>query len=153
MKSTAQRITAAVAILIAFGLIAARLSAFDLDFWHVPDLAQQLEQEAQLDKDLDLQSESIARRLAAKEAIVEELASGRLDLVHAAAQVGDLNGARPDFVSLLRSHYPNLTDEECILRNTIEFAQARIGDRVDGPEVIARLERELRDFQRSRARH
>jgi hypothetical protein len=151
MNVTLHRLLAVAGVaLILGGLMTARLSAIGFDFWNAPKLQAELQSEQALDKSLDEQSQAIARRTAEKDAIVEEIAAGRLDMVHAADLFCRLHEGQANFMAVLREHYPHMTDEERICRNLIDFAATRVDDRPEGPGVIAQLEREFRQFQRSR---
>jgi cell division protein FtsB len=150
MNLTLHRLMAAAGVvLVLIGLLAVRLSVLGLDFWNAPKLQAQLQSEEQLDRTLDSKSEVVSQRTAMKEAIVRELAEGTLDLVQAAARFSRLHESQGNFMSLLHARYPGLTGEECICRNTIEFASSRIEDRSDGQAIMARLERQFRLFQAS----
>ena len=144
MNLTLHRLMAATGVvLILIGVVAVRLSAIGFDFWNAPKLQAELRTEESLDHLLDSKSELVARRTAAKDAIVQDLADGRLDLVQAANQFSGLYESPSDFLAVLRAHYPGLSDEECIYRNTIEYASTRLEDRPDGPEILARLNRQF----------
>jgi hypothetical protein len=150
MNLTLHRLMAAAGVvLVLVGLMAVRLSVLGLDFWNAPRLQAQLQNEEKLDRNLDSKTESVSQRTAIKDAIVRELAEGQLDLVQAAARFARLHESQANFMALLHSRYPDMTDEECICRNTIEFASGRIEDRPDGQEIMNRLERQFRLFQAS----
>lgn len=153
MNLTLHRVMAAAGVvLVLTGLLAIRLSAAGFDFWNAPKLQAELQTEEKLDRLLDSRSESVARRTALKDAIVQDLAEGRLDLVQAAKQFYSLHESPTYYLEILHSQYPNMTDEECICRNTIDYASTRLEDRPDGREVLGRLEREFRHFQMARIR-
>jgi hypothetical protein len=153
MNLTPHRVIAVAAVvLVLAGLLAARLSAIGFDFWNAPQLQAELENQQTLDKTLDAQSQLICRRTSEKDAIVEEIVNGRIDLVRAAALFYHLHESQPNFVALLREHYPDLTIEECLCRNAIDFTATRVEDRPEGRAVLAQLEWEFQQFRRSRVR-
>ena len=119
-----------------------------IDVWNVPGLEEEL---AAADRDrvrLAGFDVTLMNRIAAKEAIIGELIAGRATLADAASQFLSLNAERPDLLEMIRSAYPNRTDEERAALNVIDYVAQRVADPVAREEIVSRLAADLAEMPR-----
>ena len=131
---------AVVAVLAVHPSLAQTIGA---DVWNVPALKEQARASEVEEDRLDDEDSEVMRRIAVKEAIVNDLIAGRTTLADATARFVALNAARPQYLHALREAYPGTTDDEMFARNVISFAVARVPVS-QRSELSSRLEGELR---------
>jgi hypothetical protein len=118
-----------------------------LDIWDVPALQKEIETEANLGLDLNLEIEESKSRLELKEQLIANLRAGRITLKEVTAAFLTLNESQPVSMFLIRSIYQGATDEEKTARNAIAFAIQRKSDSpARETEVLARLLTEFREL-------
>jgi len=122
-----------------------------LDFWNMPQLSRDVEESVQESNEMQLDFTSVQKRIAVKEQLMMDLFDGSTDLVQVAARFCELNVVYPDYVSQLRLRYRGLSDEECICRNVIDYAEAALKNRPDRTIQRARLEEQFRRFRGSQS--
>jgi hypothetical protein len=134
-----------------FGLFVAGISSarpswaadLGLDFWNVPALKARLAEDHQLASKLSDRDDKVMRRIAVKETIIEDLVAGRIGLLDAAAEFRALNAGRHAYVVVIRSLYPNMSDEERMCRNVISYVESFVEGDEDGRALIHRLNEDL----------
>ncbi len=117
--------------------------AIGADVWNLPALNEQIRTEEAEDDRLADADETVRQRIAIKEAIVADLIAGRCTLAAATDQFTELNAARPEYLTVLRTEFAGETDREKFARNVIAFTLPRVA----APEraaLRARLDAELR---------
>jgi hypothetical protein len=95
--------------------------------------------------------EATDRRIAAKEAAVQELIAGRRELEEVAAFFAQVDGNDPTLLRWLRTHYRGQSDQERRWRQVLGCARAILeheGDPDKERLVLARLEAELQRLLR-----
>src|SRR4029077_6523787 len=75
------------------------------DFWNLPQINRQLEEQARRSEDLDARLESMLSRIELRQQIIDELLAEQITLSQAAAQFRDLTRAVPMYVSLIQMQY------------------------------------------------
>src|SRR4051812_37481770 len=103
-----------------------------LDFWEFPSLSARIASDRQEAGSLATKDEQVMRRIAVKEAIVEDLIHGRIGLLDAAAQFRVLTAGQRGYSLVLRGMYPNMTDEERVCRNVISYVESYVESDEDG---------------------
>src|SRR5687767_1238703 len=99
-----------LSLAVASGLLAAvlmvmssgQLADLGLDFWNLPQWQRDLEESVRRREDLTRQEERLLNRLAAKQAVIENLIAGRLSLKEATAHFRALNEADPTSLEAMR---------------------------------------------------
>jgi hypothetical protein len=87
---------------------------------------------------------AVQHRHAAKEAVAEEAAAGRLTLLEAAARFRDLDADLPEEQRrALRLALPAGSDEERSCRQVLYYVEASLRGRPDGPAALGRLKAQL----------
>jgi hypothetical protein len=97
-------------VLCLFPGTAARLG---LDFWNLPELGLELQQEEAYGTELDREAEETFRRLAARDEAVRDVLDGRLTLWQAAARFRDLDATAPACARRdLARCFPGISEDE-----------------------------------------
>lgn len=144
------RISTYVVVLAVVGLAGATfwpsaLTDLGLDVWNVAELTKGMEQDRQAAEQMDIDDQTVLRRMQVKETIAAELIAGRVTLLEATAQFESLHSDDRRFRELLELYYPGDSSEERMCRCVIAFARMRV--RVVGSsqesELVDKLEREL----------
>jgi hypothetical protein len=151
VKSTSRRLWIAGVL----GLVLAGISSahptwptdLGVDFWNVPALKERLVSDRQLADQLATADRHVMRRIAAKETIIDDLVAGRIGLLEAAADFRALNAGRPAYLMVIRSIYPEMTDDERLCRNVIGYVEAGGEGDEDGRALIHRLTEELQTLK------
>jgi hypothetical protein len=116
-----------------------------LDFWAVRGLRREIESTRHAIDRADADLAEVRVRIEAKDAILGELAAGRLTLGEAAERCREATppAAWATQLAALRFYHPELTDEGLVYRNLIDGI--RLGAAGPNPSaVVARLEAEWR---------
>ena len=142
----------------AFGIISTALSTtgcwsrvdvasdLGLDFWNVNRLESEMKKSAQMGLDLGRKLTAVLRRCALKQDLAIDLIDGRITLYEAGVRYRELNSMEPVTIDLLRDAILAGTDEMRAARQVIEFVTN--ADHPSGPEVAAKLNRELSTIDR-----
>jgi hypothetical protein len=146
--SHALRLPVSVAV---FGLIAAGVYSFRPDVlapaWHPLEHRNVLAmyaKESERDEQLRERLSATRRRLSAQQQICRELIEGRLALGEAAWRVSVLPAPPAHFWELLRSYYPGESDEECLCRSVLKWAQVELqGEPAQAESFSRRWQTEL----------
>jgi len=93
--------------------------------------------------DLERQDVKVLRRIAVKEALINELLAGRVSLLETAAQFRAMNAGRRDYALVMETSYPGVPDDERICRNVIGYAETCLEDAGDGRLKVRKLYDEL----------
>lgn len=118
-----------------------------LDFWNLPQVESLEEMERRRAAELDAHAESIFRRLALREEVVQDLLAGRIGAVHAADQFLAICTEYPDALKSLRICLPGDTDRARAAAQIVAYVEARRwDDDRASPELIASVKQELRDL-------
>src|SRR5262245_1705481 len=125
-------------------------SDLGLDFWSVPELQDRIARQRRHRVMLDVEDEIVLRRIARKEALVQELLAGRMGLLETAAWFRELNAERPDYLPMIRNAFPGSTDDERYCRNVIYYAQSYLN--ASGASDSAAVERLHAELARCSAR-
>lgn len=131
-----------VGVLVAHPTLARSIGA---DVWNMPALKEQVRAADAEDDRLTTEDDDVLRRIAIKDAIVQELIAGRITLATATDRFTELNVGRPRYLAALRDGYPGATDQEKFARNVISFAVSRV-EPTERPALSSRLETELRQM-------
>jgi hypothetical protein len=147
VKANSRRLwIAGVLGLVLAGVSSARShwpTQLGLDFWNVPSLKERMVHDRQIADQLASQDKQVMRRIAVKETIINDLVAGRIGLLEAAADFRALNAGRPAYTLVIRSFYPDMTDDERVCRNVIGYVEAGVEGDEDGRALIHRLTEEL----------
>jgi hypothetical protein len=143
------RFVMSLALCIAFvtglnQLRQAGLAEAGLDWWNLPDLLRQYEEDRRKIAELNRQSEIFLQRFAGKERIIKDLITGRKTLLQAAAAFQNLAESLP--VPMVEQlPFPGVTQEEKYCRQVIQWIRIPITHETDSyiEDLIERLEREL----------
>jgi hypothetical protein len=141
-------IGAAVFFTLALPPVAAAVSpgwvrSFGLDVWSLPELHEEVAAAAEQSRELQAEDDDIQQRIVVKEALIADLIAGRTTLAEVTAQFLILNKARPEYMAVIRAHFPGSTDQEKVARNVIDYARPRVADPVRREQLVQRLEAEL----------
>jgi hypothetical protein len=114
-----------IATLIVAGFCAAEWSgSTDLDFWNVPTLQADIAGERLVAKELEASDEEVSQRIVVKDAVVADLSAGHIGLMAAAAKFRALNAGSDSFAVVVGSMYPDMSDDERVCRNVIDYAES-----------------------------
>jgi hypothetical protein len=121
-----------------------------LDFWSIPDLTLELQQDEADRIELDRQSKRDIGRVTAKAGAAQEVMEGRLTLWQAAALFRVLEADEQALNRRIRARrYPAATDEERCCREVIGWVAAKEEKQPEGGQGVARrLTAELEDALR-----
>lgn len=129
----------AVAILLTYpgGISAAYtdLCCFDED-------SHQMEDDQVTGVDLSVRTHAIAERIALKESLVTELIEGRTTLAAVAERFHKLNRDVPACMSAVRMKYPEMSDDERMTMNVLDFVKVRDLTPTQLDAVLGRLNTE-----------
>jgi hypothetical protein len=145
-------LTAAALGIVLVGVSSARPSwptDLGLDLWNVPALNARLADDRLMASRLAVRDEKVMQRIAVKETIIEDLVAGRIGLLDAAVEFGALNARRHAYAVVIRSLYPNMTDEERVCRNVISYVETAVDGDEDGRALIHRLHEDLHHLKSS----
>jgi hypothetical protein len=119
-----------------------------LDFWAAGGLRREMEATRRAIERVDDELAEVRERAAIKDAVLSELAAGRLTLREAAEQCREATppSAWAAHLANLRFHHPGLTDEECVCRNLIAGVRLELAGSKSAAvgAAVARLEAEWR---------
>ena len=121
-----------------------------VDFWDVPTLNRQIEQDRRQAEEFDANSMATVQRLREKTAIAADLVAGNVTLCEAAVRYRDLNAAAPHVLATLRERYPDCSDDERHCRNLLDFVGA---EWPRSPETEACLKRCNAELDQLRRQH
>ena len=107
-----------------------------LDVWNVPELEEELAAAARDRERMDGVNTTLLNRIAAKEAVIAELIAGRATLAEATSEFLSLNADRPEHLQMMRSAYPNRTDEERAALNVIDYVAQRVADSTRRDDIV-----------------
>ena len=125
-----------------------------LDLWNLPRVNRQLEQQARRSEDLDSRLDLTLQRIEIKQQVVDGLLAGQMTLHEAAAKFRELTRAVPLYMSIIRSHYPSLGEEEMFCRYVLEYSRRSTGSQKKLADIISRLERDLdKEVRRDNVAH
>jgi hypothetical protein len=124
-----------------------------LDFWSVPALQERIARDQQIASKLAARDEQTLRRIAVKETIIEDLLAKRITLLEAAAEFRALNAGKHAYTMVLRSVYPDMSDEERVCRNVIGYVESYADGDEDGRATIHRLQEDLQRLKASGSIH
>jgi hypothetical protein len=120
-----------------------------LDVFGVQAFQQELNNELERERDLEVTSEEVRRRIEIKESLIAELIAGRRSLTEVSARFLELNRERPDYMESIRSTYPGNTDEERSVSNVLSYVEAELaGD--DSPRAAEVMTRIMAEYDCSR---
>ncbi len=114
------------------------------------ELQQTLRDEDERSAELMAEVAATLTRITTKIALVDALAAGRLSLRDATERFRELHDSCPRYTSVLRAIYPDLSADERVSRNVIEFCSTTLEGRPERTEVLARLENEYAALQQRR---
>ncbi len=117
-------------------------SDLGVDLWNLPSLHRSIRVGRILMEDLDAEFVVTGRRIAAKDAVVEALIGGRIDMAEAVARFRYIGLGQPRYFELLRLQYPAETDEQTLRLCILQAARDRVPDPAHRAKVMARLEAE-----------
>jgi hypothetical protein len=144
--STRLLLLAGVLGLAAAGIGTARPSwstDIGLDFWSVPALKARMAEDRQFASELATRDDRVLRRIAVKETLIADLVAGRAGLVETAAQFRALNAGQHGYAVVIRSLYPNTSDDERLCRNVISYVETYAEADEDGRALVYRLTEEM----------
>src|SRR5262245_44543068 len=96
------------------------------------------EEEQKRALELEQQRLGAVRRIAERQAVVDAVVAGRMDLLQAAARFRHLNESLPEVSrDVIRAYFPGASDEERVCRQVIHWLRHRGGDRDGGPYASA----------------
>ncbi len=118
-----------------------------LDFWNVPALKARLAQDQRAAAELDARDDRVMRRIAVKEVLIADVVAGKVGLIEAAAQFRAMNAGSHGYAVVIRSLYPNMSDDERVCRNVIDYVQSYVEGDEDGRALIHRLTEDLNQLK------
>ncbi|MBP3959556.1 hypothetical protein J8F10_30295 [Gemmata sp. G18] len=139
------RLLATALVLAAFTGLAGHptlAESVGADVWNVAELQESLRESTDVSSQLDTEGGAVLRRIAVKEALVDELLAGRAPLAEVTTKFTELNAARAEYLTTIRAFYPGATDQEKMARNVISFALLRAPARARSA-LAQRLDAEL----------
>jgi hypothetical protein len=145
-----RRVVAVAAVVVPFTALAVAnpswARAAGIDVWNVRELERDLEVANRESDRLVVEDLDILNRIHAKEALVDQVVSGRTSLADATAQFLALACDRPQFFKVIRENYPGGTDEERTACNVIDYALQRVADPTERGILTCRLIAELAEM-------
>lgn len=93
-------------------------------------------------RDLESRAVIVNDRIALKEALIDELLTGRMSLEGVALRFVELNGEAVT-LTMLRRNYPGATDLESNALNVLGYASQRVGERSRREAVLRSLRAEF----------
>ncbi len=153
--TTRPRLVATATVLASFAILTGHPTlarSVGADVWNVAELQSQLQESTEARGQLDAQGDVILRRIAVKEALIDDLLTGRTTLAEVTAKFTELNAPRAEYRTVIRATYSGTTDQEKAARNVISFAllRAPAGARAD---LTERLNDELQQMIALSATH
>jgi len=131
--------------LVALGI--ALVMRWPGDAGDLPSWGDRTEEE-QLAMEMEQQRLEALRRTAERQAVLDAVVAGRMDLLQAAARFRHLNGALPEpGRDIIRAFFPGASDEERVCRQVIHWMRGRGADPDGGPyeSAAARLKAQLNE--------
>ena len=123
-----------------------------LDFWNFSDCEEELRRCKQMEKELQVSSERVMRRLSLKFMIAEDLVEQRITLKEATSKFIALNRMDPELMSTTCSLYPSASEEESVARQVISFVRNnQQSESSRSTETLKHLEQELQQLGRASA--
>jgi hypothetical protein len=111
-------------------------------------VADEASRDAALTSELDETARDLRRRIELKDRLVADLLAGRATMAEVTSQFLAMNHERPEYLAVVRFHYPGATDTEKAARNVIGYAEPEIAQYhpIHRVLVLARLELQLREL-------
>jgi hypothetical protein len=117
------------------------------DLWNWHEIQDITAHDIEHTRQLEVEDETIQKRIDIKEALINDLIAGRATLADVCSEFHRLNEAREVYMYTLRRSYPDASDTEIIARNVINFTTDRIADPARRATMLAQLEREMVQMQ------
>jgi hypothetical protein len=120
-----------------------------LDFWNVPALKARMAEDRQFASELDSRDNRVLRRIAVKEMLIADLITGRASLIETAAQFRAMNAGQHGYAVVVRTLWPDATDDERLCRNVISYVESYVEPDEDGRALVHRLYEEMNRLKAS----
>lgn len=124
-----------------------------LDFWSLPGLQREIDEIEESSEELGLESETAQRRIAIKDQIIVDLADGQIDLLQAATLFRNLESGHDDYFAVLRFKYADMSDDERLCRNVLDYAATSLAHEPTAVAIMARLNAEFERIRQSNHLH
>jgi hypothetical protein len=99
--------------------------AAGLDVWEMPALQSEIEADARQERVLTVELEETHRRMALKEALIDNLLNGKISMRDVLAGFLAANRGHEDSMMVIRAAYTGKSEEEKMAKNVLEFAAYR----------------------------
>ncbi len=139
----------ATAFLTAFGILLTYpggISAAYSDICNFDSTSHQLAEDQATGSNLSIRTQAIAERINLKEALISELIDGRTNLREVSGRFLELNQDVPACMNAIRAKYPELSDDERITMNVIDFVRVRDLSPEKQTEVRTRIAEEYQQM-------
>jgi hypothetical protein len=114
-----------------------------VDFWNLSRLNQQLETQARRTEDLDARFESTFSRIEMRQRVLDQLLAGQMSLREGAVKFREFTQAVPKHVELVKSQYPNMSEDEMYCRYVLDYAWKHSGFPKEPTPALMRLHDEF----------
>lgn len=115
-----------------------------VDVWNYGTYSRQLSDAEGQTGRIEREALAIAKRIAAKDALIQDLIEGRVELGGVIGEFMRLNDAYPSLDRVIRDYYPGHSDAERTARNVLHFVDQRLEEKSGRrAEVMGRLRAEF----------
>ncbi len=147
-------LTMTVVVYYGFVLVCPERShVLGLDIWNYFKEKKDLDESVRRSAEFEMVNRRMVKIALRKEAVARDLIDGRITLLDASEQFLTLNREYPRLMTQARSNYPSTSDEESCAMQVIRYIHvcAMIHPKAP-PEVVTRLEVELKDMRELRSK-
>jgi hypothetical protein len=121
------------------------------DLWSSYESEQALAQETEISQRLDDEDNTVQRRIAVKEALIDQLIEDHATLAEVSEAFLQLDSERPAYLLVLRSTFQGGTDQEKMINNIMNYLDLRTANRSCRASVFERVEKERAQKARDEA--
>ena len=123
------------------------LNRADCKFWNLPRWNEEIRQIEESNEQIGIESTVVLQRISAKDEIVHDLIEGRAKLTEAIERFRELNAGNEELQRALEWRYPDISEDERLYRNILDFVWVEAKDHPDYRTVQARLAYEWEQLQ------
>ena len=112
------------------------VESWGIDFWNLPKMNSRMNDVELQNHRLNQIGDSIARRIAIRESIGDDVVQKRITLESAANQFEDLNRTFPPIVETIRYQFESTNETYLARRQLVEYLKTRAPANLEGQELL-----------------
>jgi len=126
------------------------ISRADCEFWNLTRWNDEIRRMDESNEELGVESTIVLQRISVKDEVIHDLIDGRAKLTDVMERFRELNAGNEEWQRVLEWRFPNMSEDERLYRNILDFVWVEGKDHPDFRTVQTRLAYEWEQLQARR---